>query len=166
MVHIGNCMANVEPGAASNRASLGLPSDLVRLSTDLFRRLSQRLTALPKRARLVSPDEKPSTWRMKPQPASSQQTRYHFFPRQRQLPVLNSNEALDLEKASTWSVTDNEDKTEKPNASSLLKANINQHSIVRRRKVSVPDLGPMTTVQEVSVDSRTLWEIYALDSPS
>jgi hypothetical protein len=27
-------------------------------------------------------------------------------------------------------------------------------SLVRRRKVSVPELGPMTTVQEVAMDSR------------
>jgi hypothetical protein len=29
-------------------------------------------------------------------------------------------------------------------------------SLIRRRKVSVPELGPMTTVQEVAMDSREL----------
>jgi hypothetical protein len=31
-----------------------------------------------------------------------------------------------------------------------------EQSLVRRRKVSVPELGPMTTVQEVAMDSRML----------
>lgn len=29
-----------------------------------------------------------------------------------------------------------------------------EQTLIRRRKVSVPELGPMTTVQEVAMDSR------------
>lgn len=35
-----------------------------------------------------------------------------------------------------------------------LKKRLNQHSLARRRKISVPEVGPMTTVQELSMDSR------------
>lgn len=31
-----------------------------------------------------------------------------------------------------------------------------EQTLIRRRKVSVPELGPMTTVQEVAMDSREL----------
>lgn len=88
----------------------------------------------------------------KPPPPS--QKRYQLFPRERQLPVLNSSRALDLEKAAALAKRRQDDKVEKPSATTGLKTRINQHSIVRRRKVSVPELGPMTTVQEVPMDSR------------
>lgn len=41
---------------------------------------------------------------------------------------------------------------EKPPGNALRK--IKEQSLVRRRKISVPELGPMTTVQEVAMDSR------------
>lgn len=91
---------------------------------------------------------------MQPQPPPSQQKRYQLFPRERQLPVLNSSRVLDLEKASTPAVNQQDHKVDKASVASTLKTRINQHSIVRRRKVSVPELGPMTTVQEVPMDSR------------
>lgn len=155
MAHIANCIADVGPSAASNPPSAGLPFDSVTSLANSFHRVSQRLISLPKRTPPVAPDEKPPTWRMKPQPAPSQQKRYQFYPRERELPVLNNgSRPLVLERASTWAIAQKDDRTEKPSAASSLKAKINQHSIVRRRKVSVPDLGPMTTVQEVPLDSR------------
>jgi hypothetical protein len=35
-----------------------------------------------------------------------------------------------------------------------LRLKIREHGLIRRRKISVPDLGPMTTVQEGMMDSR------------
>ena len=46
------------------------------------------------------------------------------------------------------------EKTEKTTASTGLRLRIKEHNLNRRRKVSVPELGPMTTVQEVAMDSR------------
>ncbi|KAH8202300.1 hypothetical protein TruAng_003577 [Truncatella angustata] len=48
--------------------------------------------------------------------------------------------------------TDKSEKTEK----SSLRLRIKEHNLTRRRKVSVPELGPMTTVQEVPMDSPTI----------
>lgn len=44
---------------------------------------------------------------------------------------------------------------EKPSGNALRK--VKEQSLVRRRKISVPELGPMTTVQEVAMDSRMLF---------
>lgn len=43
---------------------------------------------------------------------------------------------------------------EKAAAVSALRAKPKEQTLIRRRKVSVPELGPMTTVQEVAMDSR------------
>lgn len=83
-------------------------------------------------------------------PSSEQPKRYQLFPRERQLPVLNSSKAVDSDKASNMAPTG----ADKPSAAASLKTKISQHSLVRRRKISVPELGPMTTVQEVPMDSR------------
>lgn len=89
---------------------------------------------------------------MQQQPPQSK--RYQLFPRERQLPVLNSCKALDIEKASNMALQQQDEKAEKPTTAAALKNKISQHSITRRRKVSVPELGPMTTVHEVPMDSR------------
>lgn len=71
--------------------------------------------------------------------------------------MLNSNnKAPDVEKPLPVPGGQANDKAEKQSTGSGLKKRLNQHGIVRRRKVSVPELGPMTTVQEVSMDSRML----------
>lgn len=91
----------------------------------------------------------------KQEPSKPEQTRgYRLFPRERQLPVLNNVKALDLAKATAMATSQKEDKVEQPSTTTSLKTRINQHSLVRRRKVSVPELGPMTTVHEVPMDSR------------
>ncbi|KAF5019155.1 hypothetical protein F66182_8860 [Fusarium sp. NRRL 66182] len=96
------------------------------------------------------PSEKPFTWRMQqPEPPK----KYQLFPKERKLPVLNSNKSVDSDKgamAPSQSVTD---KQQAPNG---LKKRLNQHSLARRRKISVPEVGPMTTVQELSMDSPTI----------
>lgn len=67
--------------------------------------------------------------------------------------MLNSSKAVDSDRASTLPGATN-DKPEKTGTTASLKNKISQHSLVRRRKISVPELGPMTTVQEVPMDSR------------
>lgn len=82
--------------------------------------------------------------------------KYQLFPRERQLPVLNRGKCLDPEKAFAVAMSQTSDKVDKQSVSAGLRVRINQHSLIRRRKVSVPELGPMTTVQEIAMDSRML----------
>ncbi|GKT45140.1 uncharacterized protein ColSpa_05321 [Colletotrichum spaethianum] len=78
--------------------------------------------------------------------------KYQLFPKDRQQrPPLKT---LDPEQAFALAMGQN-DKTEKPCSSSgSLRLRIKEHNLIRRRKVSIPELGPMTTVQEVPMDSR------------
>lgn len=85
------------------------------------------------------------------------QPRYQLFPRERQLPVLNSGKGLDPEKAFAVAMAQTSEKTEKQSTTAGLRIRINQHNLIRRRKISVPELGPMTTVQEVAMDSRAFY---------
>ncbi|KAI8725195.1 Uds1 domain-containing protein [Fusarium sp. LHS14.1] len=98
--------------------------------------------------------EKPFTWRMQqPEPPK----KYQLFPRERRLPILNSGKNPESEKGAPAapSASTNE-KAEKQSAPSTFKKRLNQASLVRRRKISVPEVGPMTTVQELSMDSPTI----------
>lgn len=52
--------------------------------------------------------------------------------------------------------TDEAEKTESTDKCNGLRLRIKEHNLNRRRKVSVPELGPMTTVHEVAMDSRKL----------
>ncbi|KAF4125756.1 hypothetical protein GMORB2_1001 [Geosmithia morbida] len=93
-----------------------------------------------------------------PAPAQPKRYQYQLFPRERQLPALNMNKAPELEKVMEVAVADKEKDDQQAGKSTpaiSLKSKISQHSLVRRRKISVPDLGPMTTVHEVPMDSRT-----------
>ncbi|KAF5010030.1 hypothetical protein FDECE_3809 [Fusarium decemcellulare] len=97
--------------------------------------------------------EKPFTWRMQqPEPPR----KYQLFPKERRLPILNSSKGTDPEKATTAASVPASDKAEKQSTSNGLKKRLNQHNLVRRRKISVPEVGPMTTVQELSMDSPTI----------
>ncbi|KAG6359265.1 hypothetical protein INS49_012786 [Diaporthe citri] len=60
---------------------------------------------------------------------------------------------LDPEQAFALAMAQNGDKADKPCAGGL-RLRIKEHNLIRRRKVSVPELGPMTTVHEVAMDSR------------
>ncbi|RYP47008.1 hypothetical protein DL768_006868 [Monosporascus sp. mg162] len=48
------------------------------------------------------------------------------------------------------------EKSEQTSITNNLRQRIKEHNLNRRRKVSVPELGPMTTVQEVAMDSPTI----------
>ncbi|KAF9767438.1 hypothetical protein IL306_000006 [Fusarium sp. DS 682] len=86
---------------------------------------------------------------------SDSSKKYQLFPKERKLPVLNSSKAVDPDKAAMASMTAN-DKTDNQTTLNGLKKRLNQHSLARRRKISVPEVGPMTTVQELSMDSPTI----------
>lgn len=81
------------------------------------------------------------------------QGKYQLFPKGRQSPSFNSNASVDPETAFAMAMN-NSEFNEKPGAAPTLKIKVNQQTIVRRRKATIPELGPMTTVQEVTMDSR------------
>ncbi|RSM01386.1 hypothetical protein CDV31_011383 [Fusarium ambrosium] len=114
-------------------------------------------TSQPANELKTSPQpEKPFTWRMQqPDPPR----KYQLFPKERRLPILNSGKNAESEKgapaAAGTSASTNE-KAEKQSVPNSFKKRLNQASLVRRRKISVPEVGPMTTVQELSMDSPTI----------
>ncbi|KAK1593305.1 Up-regulated during septation-domain-containing protein [Colletotrichum navitas] len=80
--------------------------------------------------------------------------KYQLFPKDR--PQRPAAKVLDPEQAFALAMGQNE-KTEKPcGTSGSLRLRIKEHNLIRRRKVSIPELGPMTTVQEVPMDSPTI----------
>ena len=93
-------------------------------------------------------DDKPFAFRMQ-QPDPTR--RYQIFPKETHLPTLSSGKALDPESAFAVAMNQAGES-----ASAGLKVRMNQQTLVRRRKISVPELGPMTTVQEACMDSRKL----------
>ncbi|KAL7915283.1 Up-regulated during septation domain-containing protein [Trichoderma velutinum] len=84
------------------------------------------------------------------------QGKYQLFPKGRQSPSFNSNASVDPETAFAMAMNKNSERNEKPGASPTLKIKVNQPTIGRRRKVTIPELGPMTTVQEITMDSPTI----------
>ncbi|KAI0833124.1 hypothetical protein F5Y06DRAFT_290202 [Hypoxylon sp. FL0890] len=78
--------------------------------------------------------------------------KYQLFPREKQLPPVTSGKQLDPEQAFAVAMG----QTDKPSVASGLRMRIKEHNMTRRRKISVPELGPMTTVQEVAMDSPTI----------
>ncbi|KAK0670466.1 Up-regulated during septation-domain-containing protein [Cercophora samala] len=81
--------------------------------------------------------------------------KYQLFPRERQAATA-PGKALDPEQAFALAMSQTGEKGEKTPAVTGLRIRIKEHNLNRRRKVSVPDLGPMTTVQEVAMDSPTI----------
>ncbi|CAJ2502662.1 Uu.00g100560.m01.CDS01 [Anthostomella pinea] len=101
---------------------------------------------------ITSVEEKKSfTWRLH----NPEARKYNLFPREKQLPALNAGKQLDPEPAAAMTTAQSPEKSEKSDKSSL-RMRIKEHNLNRRRKVSVPELGPMTTVQEVPMDSPTI----------
>ncbi|OAR02497.1 hypothetical protein LLEC1_06198 [Akanthomyces lecanii] len=82
---------------------------------------------------------------------AEQPQRYQLFPKDKPLPTpntLNLSKALPIPQAS--------DTNGRVSPLAGIRIRLNQNNLVRRRKVSVTELGPMTTVQEVSMDSPTI----------
>jgi hypothetical protein len=81
-------------------------------------------------------------------------SKYQLFPKDKPA-ATTPGKALDPEQAFALAMGQNGEKSEKTTATTGLRIRIKEHNLIRRRKISVPELGPMTTVQEVSMDSRT-----------
>jgi len=79
--------------------------------------------------------------------------KYQLFPKDKQA-VTAPGKALDPEQAYALAMGQTGDKSEKMTAVTGLRIRIKEHNLIRRRKISVPELGPMTTVQEAAMDSR------------
>lgn len=95
----------------------------------------------------TSSDEKDKhVWRMQP---TIETRKYQLFPAVDRLSVMV---AKIPEQESLPNMTSATSNVEKPLSNALRKTK--EPSLVRRRKISVPELGPMTTVQEVAMDSR------------
>lgn len=103
--------------------------------------------------------DKPFVWRMH-QPETR---KYQLFPKDKQINSAPGKQ-LDPEQAFALAMGQNGDKTDKPPAGNGLRLRIKEHNLIRRRKVSVPELGPMTTVQEVPMDSREWIEQHYIRS--
>jgi len=80
--------------------------------------------------------------------------KYQLFPKDRQATAA-PDKAVDPGQAYALAMSQSGDKSEKMTAVTGLRIRIKEHhNLIRRRKISVPELSPMTTVQEVSMDSR------------
>lgn len=79
--------------------------------------------------------------------------KYQLFPKDKQ-GTASSGKALDPGQAFALAMSQNGEKGDKMAAGAGLRIRIKEHNLIRRRKISVPELGPMTTVQEVTMDSR------------
>lgn len=88
--------------------------------------------------------------------AQPETRKYQLFPREKQS-TPSGTKGLDPEQAFALAMGQNGDKSDKPSVGNLrLRMKEHNLNLVRRRKVSVPELGPMTTVHETSMDSREL----------
>lgn len=80
--------------------------------------------------------------------------KYQLFPRDKQA-TTSPVRGLAPDQAFALAMGQNSDKADK-GAASGLRLRVKEHGLPsRRRKISVPELGPMTTVHESSMDSRT-----------
>lgn len=87
------------------------------------------------------------------QPAESR--KYQLFPAKDKLSITAGRKSPDPE--SVFSVAMGQHgpaEKEKSLLGQALRLKPKEQTLIRRRKVSVPELGPMTTVQEIAMDSR------------
>lgn len=88
--------------------------------------------------------------------AQPEPRKYQLFPKDRQPvpPVVVKPLVVDHEQPAAVQTGPAAERSEKTSIASDLRQRIKEHNLNRRRKISVPELGPMTTVQEVAMDSR------------
>ncbi|CAK7223412.1 hypothetical protein SEUCBS140593_005226 [Sporothrix eucalyptigena] len=101
-------------------------------------------------------DKQPFLWRMH----SQAERKYQLFPKDKQQQPA-AGKSLDPEQAFALAMGANgasgaNASNNATAAGNPLRLRIKEHTLIRRRKVSVPELGPMTTVQEVAMDSPTI----------
>ncbi|KAL1856925.1 hypothetical protein Daus18300_010579 [Diaporthe australafricana] len=134
MAHIASCMSD---------------ADVDRLSIGSY--IARSVSPLPVVDEVDHQASKPWVWRMMSQ---SETRKYQLFPREKQA-AGPQGKGLDPEQAFALAMAQNGDKADKPCAGGL-RLRIKEHNLIRRRKVSVPELGPMTTVHESAMDSPTI----------
>jgi len=78
--------------------------------------------------------------------------KYQLFPTKENLSIKAGRKSPDQESTTTGQSGGEKDRVQAGTASRP-KPKEGQ-SLIRRRKVSIPELGPMTTVQEIAMDSR------------
>ncbi|PKS07713.1 hypothetical protein jhhlp_006321 [Lomentospora prolificans] len=143
MAHIISCMADADLESGAPISYIAKPASP--------QPPNEPITS-PTQSSSASGEKQPFAWRMH-QPESR---KYQLFPKGNQ---TAANKVLDPEQAFAHAMAQNP-KTDKSDklvaASNGLRIRIKEHNLTRRRKVSVPELGPMTTVQEVAMDSPTI----------
>lgn len=82
--------------------------------------------------------------------------KYQLFPTKDKLSIAGGHKTADAESSQSTTGTGENGTSEKDRSllGSALRSKPKEQSIVRRRKASITDLGPMTTVQEIAMDSR------------
>ncbi|KAI5462449.1 Up-regulated during septation-domain-containing protein [Mariannaea sp. PMI_226] len=152
MAHIAKCLINVDSHISKQAAQNSQQSD--------------QTPPLPPPPPPPPGAEKSFTWRMQ---QADPPRKYQLFPKERKPPVLNNNNNIvnkpppDVEKplpAIGVEMEKQQQQRHSPSpqqvtANAIMKR-LNPQSLVRRRKISVPELGPMTTVQEIAMDSPTI----------
>lgn len=108
-------------------------------------------TAHSFQTRTVTPTNEKETyvWRMH-QP--SEPRKYQLFPAKDKLLIAAGRKSPDPETVLSSTMGQGEKERSIPGGS--IRTKPKEQTLVRRRKVSVPELGPMTTVQEIAMDSR------------
>ena len=116
----------------------------------MFLPLHMRFVAHHFQTGAVTPaDEKEIyVWRMH-QPSESR--KYQLFPAKDKLSITAGRKSPDPETVLSSTMG----QAEKDRSLlSAVRTKPKEQTLIRRRKVSVPELGPMTTVQEIAMDSR------------
>jgi hypothetical protein len=81
--------------------------------------------------------------------------KYQLFPAKDKLSITAGNKNADADPSqSTTTGQNGSSEKDRSLLGTALRLKPKEQTLVRRRKVSVPELGPMTTVQEVAMDSR------------
>ncbi|KAK4241429.1 Up-regulated during septation-domain-containing protein [Achaetomium macrosporum] len=138
MAHIANCL---------------LDTDLDEFPLSLDNYIAKAISPQDSNESLgsTSPSgEKPFAWRMQ-----HPERKYQLFPKDRPAATAPAK-ALDPEQAFALAMAQNGERNEKTTGGTGLRIRIKEHNLIRRRKISVPELGPMTTVQESPMDSPTI----------
>ena len=79
--------------------------------------------------------------------------KYQLFPKYAMMTVTGGK-CLHPEKAFIMATDQNTENADIAAVSNGQRLRIKEHNFNRRRQISVPELGPMTTVQELAMDSR------------
>jgi len=152
-------MAHIAAFMVATKSSVGLNNYIAR---EVSPSSSQdgNVCTLPKYIKLLAycfqtrtatqSDEKETyVWRMH-QPSESR--KYQLFPAKDKLSITPGRKSPDPETVLNSTMGQVEKDRSIPG--STTRAKPKEQTLIRRRKVSVPELGPMTTVQEIAMDSR------------